>query len=124
MTARLRIIVALSLWPLFALAAEPAPVPPAAPPPPPEINASAYILIDYDQATQYDPLRIVAHETGHDLGLPDHYSGPCSELMSGGGPGPSCTNPYPNSTESNQVDALWANGFAAAFSKAAFGSVK
>ena len=46
MTARLRIIVALSLWPLFAFAAEPAPVPPAAPPPPPEINASAYILID------------------------------------------------------------------------------
>ena len=32
--------------------------------------------------------------------------------MSGGGPGPSCTNPYPNSTESAQVDSLWANGIA------------
>ena len=87
-------------------------------------HGNGYILIDYDQATQYDPLRIVAHETGHNMGLPDHYSGPCSELMSGGGPGPSCTNPYPNGTESSQVDALWANGFAAAFNKAAFGSVK
>jgi len=48
------------------------------------------------------------------LGLPDHYSGPCSELMSGGGPGPSCTNPYPDSTERSKVNQLWANGFAAA----------
>ncbi len=48
MTPRLRMIVALSLWPLLALAAEPAPAPVAAPPPPPEINATAYILIDFD----------------------------------------------------------------------------
>ena len=48
MTARLRIIVALFLWPISGFAAEPAPVPSAAPPPPPEINASAYILTDYD----------------------------------------------------------------------------
>ena len=48
--------------------------------------------------------------------------GPCSELMSGGGPGPSCTNPYPNSTESAQVDSLWAYGFSASTfdQKAAF----
>jgi len=45
-----QLIVALFFWPLIALAAEPAPAPgpPAAPPPPPEINASAYILIDFD----------------------------------------------------------------------------
>ena len=44
------------------------------------------------------------------LGLPDHYSGPCAELMSGGGPGPSCTNPYPDATERSKVNTLWANG--------------
>ncbi|MFC9689958.1 snapalysin [Kribbella sp. NPDC056951] len=66
-----------------------------------------YIFIDYRQAQQYDSTRITAHETGHVLGLPDHYSGPCSELMSGGGPGPSCTNAYPNSAERSRVNQIW-----------------
>ncbi|ADB34515.1 Snapalysin [Kribbella flavida DSM 17836] len=74
-------------------------------------HGRGYIFLDYAQSRVYNPLRITAHETGHVLGLPDHYSGPCSELMSGGGPGPSCTNAYPNSAERSRVNQLWANGF-------------
>ena len=77
-------------------------------------HGSGYIFLDYAQSQQYDPTRITAHETGHVLGLPDHYSGPCSELMSGGGPGPSCTNAYPDATERSRVNQLWANGLASA----------
>ncbi|WP_112239869.1 snapalysin [Kribbella monticola] len=73
-------------------------------------HGSGYIFLDYQQNQQYNSTRVTAHETGHVLGLPDHYSGPCSELMSGGGPGTSCTNPYPNRTEASRVDQLWANG--------------
>ncbi|MFG3055101.1 snapalysin [Kitasatospora sp. NPDC048239] len=73
-------------------------------------HGGGYIFLDYAQNRQYNSTRVTAHETGHVLGLPDHYSGPCSELMSGGGPGTSCTNPYPNSTERSRVNSLWARG--------------
>ncbi|MGW4892708.1 snapalysin [Kitasatospora sp. NPDC004240] len=73
-------------------------------------HGRGYIFLDYRQNRQYNSLRVTAHETGHVLGLPDHYSGPCSELMSGGGPGTSCTNAYPNSAERSRVNTLWANG--------------
>ncbi|WP_460655953.1 snapalysin [Kribbella endophytica] len=77
-------------------------------------HGRGYIFLDYRQNQQYDSTRVTAHETGHVLGLPDHYSGPCSELMSGGGPGTSCTNSQPNSAERSRVNQLWANGFTSA----------
>ncbi|WP_328495360.1 snapalysin [Streptomyces sp. NBC_00414] len=80
-------------------------------------HGRGYIFLDYRQNQQYDSTRVTAHETGHVLGLPDHYSGPCSELMSGGGPGTSCTNSIPNSAERARVNQLWANGLAKAMAK-------
>ncbi|MFE0044004.1 snapalysin [Streptomyces albireticuli] len=85
-------------------------------------HGRGYIFLDYRQNQQYNSTRVTAHETGHVLGLPDHYSGPCSELMSGGGPGTSCQNAYPNAAEKSRVNALWANGLKA-FDKDAFTKV-
>ncbi|MEU3687113.1 snapalysin [Streptomyces narbonensis] len=78
-------------------------------------HGRGYIFLDYRQNQQYNSTRVTAHETGHVLGLPDHYSGPCSELMSGGGPGTSCQNAQPNAQERSRVDQLWRNGLASAF---------
>lgn len=62
----------------------------------------------------YDKTRIAAHETGHIFGLLDDYTGPCSELMSGHGPGTSCTNAMPSAAEAAEVDDNYASGAAAA----------
>ncbi|MDX3430909.1 snapalysin [Streptomyces sp. NBC_01693] len=80
-------------------------------------HGSGYVFLDYAQNQQYDSTRVTTHETGHVLGLPDHYTGPCSELMSGGGPGTSCTNAYPDATERSKVNSLWQNGLAAALAR-------
>ncbi|MEU8045098.1 snapalysin family zinc-dependent metalloprotease [Micromonospora echinofusca] len=66
------------------------------------------VYIDTQQAQQYSPLRIMTHEIGHILGLPDNYNGNCAILMSGGSAGTSCTNPYPSSTEASRVSSLFA----------------
>lgn len=76
-------------------------------------KGNGYIFLDYAQNQQYDSTRVTSHETGHVLGLPDNYSGPCSELMSGGGPGTSCTNPNPNQDEINRVDQHWSTAVSA-----------
>lgn len=69
----------------------------------------ATIYIDsLDVAAGHNPLRIVAHEVGHGLGLPDNYNGVCSYLMSGGSAGTSCTNPYPNAGEASRVNQIFA----------------
>jgi snapalysin len=69
----------------------------------------ATIYIDSrDVAAGHSSLRIVAHEIGHGLGLPDTYNGICSYLMSGGSAGTSCRNPYPNAQEANRVNQLFA----------------
>ncbi|WP_197359182.1 snapalysin, partial [Streptomyces clavuligerus] len=81
-------------------------------------HGRGYIFLDYQQNQLNDSTRITSHETGHVLGLPDNYRGPCSELMSGGGPGPWCTNAVPNAAERARVNALWVNGFTKALRQA------
>ncbi|MFF8816196.1 snapalysin family zinc-dependent metalloprotease [Streptomyces pactum] len=64
-------------------------------------------------AQGHDKTRIVAHELGHNLGLPDTKPGPCSQLMSGSSAGISCKNAVPNATERYRVESAYATRTAA-----------
>ncbi|MCU1681822.1 MAG: peptidase [Amycolatopsis sp.] len=78
-------------------------------------HGNGQIYLDSTQVAEgYDVTRIAAHEIGHNLGLPDDYTGPCSELMSGHGPGTSCKNEKPSAQEAATVQRNFANGFAPA----------
>ncbi len=56
----------------------------------------------------HDVTRIVAHEFGHILGLPDKRTGLCSDLMSGSSAPTTCTNALPSAAEAAAVDARFA----------------
>jgi snapalysin len=63
-------------------------------------------------AQGHSPTRIAAHELGHILGLPDRRTGRCTDLMSGSSAPASCRNAFPNATEANQVNNLFAGSAA------------
>lgn len=68
----------------------------------------AWVELGSQAVTQgHDKIRIVAHELGHNLGLPDTKPGPCSQLMSGSSAGTSCKNSVPNATERSRVESYY-----------------
>ncbi|HEY3503348.1 MAG TPA: snapalysin family zinc-dependent metalloprotease [Actinocatenispora sp.] len=71
---------------------------------------SGEVYLDLDQAQQYNPTRIAAHELGHIYGLPDNYNGDCSILMSGHSAGYDCQTTHPSAGEAAEVDANFADG--------------
>ncbi|MFJ4685588.1 snapalysin family zinc-dependent metalloprotease [Streptomyces sp. NPDC091377] len=60
----------------------------------------------------YNVVRIVTHELGHSLGLPDVKPGPCSSLMSGSTGGVNCNSITPNAAEAARVEQNYATAAA------------
>lgn len=86
----------------------------------PDGLGAGQVYIDLDQAAEYNPTRIVAHELGHIYGLPDNYNGDCSILMSGHSAGTDCQTTHPSADEAAQVDANFADGARAVTRPAAY----
>ncbi|MFE7760413.1 snapalysin family zinc-dependent metalloprotease [Streptomyces sp. NPDC057438] len=68
-----------------------------------------WVYLEVGDAQLYKPSRIVVHELGHILSLPDLGPGsPCSKVMSGGWAGSECTNDQPDAAEKTAVRNFFA----------------
>ncbi|MFG2576382.1 snapalysin family zinc-dependent metalloprotease [Streptomyces sp. NPDC048481] len=68
-----------------------------------------WVYLEVGDAQLYKPTRIVVHELGHILSLPDLGPGsPCSKVMSGGWAGSDCVNVQPDTAEKAAVRDFFA----------------
>lgn len=68
-----------------------------------------WVYLEVGDAQLYKPSRIVVHELGHILSLPDLGPGsPCSKVMSGGWGGSDCENVQPDAAERAAVTDFFA----------------
>ncbi|MFI6810174.1 snapalysin family zinc-dependent metalloprotease [Streptomyces luteogriseus] len=68
-----------------------------------------WVYLEVGDAQLYKPSRIVVHELGHILSLPDLGPGsPCSKVMSGAWGGSDCANTQPDAAEKAAVRDFFA----------------
>ncbi|MEH0548948.1 snapalysin family zinc-dependent metalloprotease [Streptomyces sp. B21-105] len=68
-----------------------------------------WVYLEVGDAQLYKPSRIVVHELGHILSLPDLGPGsPCAKVMSGGWAGSDCVNVQPDAAEKAAVRDFFA----------------
>ncbi|MDX3381825.1 snapalysin family zinc-dependent metalloprotease [Streptomyces niveiscabiei] len=68
-----------------------------------------WVYLEVGDAALIKPSRIVVHELGHILSLPDLGPGsPCSKVMSGAWAGNDCTNDQPDTAEITEVTNFFA----------------
>ncbi|WP_030776574.1 snapalysin family zinc-dependent metalloprotease [Streptomyces sp. NRRL F-2664] len=68
-----------------------------------------WVYLEVGDAQLYKPSRIVVHELGHILSLPDLGPGsPCSKVMSGAWAGSGCVNVQPDAAEKAAVRNFFA----------------
>ncbi|MDX3642489.1 snapalysin family zinc-dependent metalloprotease [Streptomyces sp. MB09-02B] len=67
-----------------------------------------WVYLEVGDAQLYKPSRIVVHELGHILSLPDSGPGPCSKVMTGASAGADCPNDQPDTAETAAVADFFA----------------
>jgi snapalysin len=67
-----------------------------------------WVYLEVGDAQLYKPSRIVVHELGHILSLPDLGPGPCSKVMTGAWGGSDCLNDQPDASERAAVRDFFA----------------